>query len=180
MEHSMTQLAEFVFPAHNACWNFRADIIALHFIGDLMTALAYYIMPLALCYITRKYRFHAKLKSVLLMYAGFIVLCGTTHLMDLIMIWHVTESILIFDGVLRVLTGAFSIFSAIVTCYIAIKFLVFAKTVAGLTVQMIAEWKRYDQLKEETRAKVIELSNALTDLVHLDRDREVHRSEDAI
>lgn len=155
-----------MFPNHFSCWQGRADIVALHAIGDGLTALAYYLIPVCLFYTMRRYHFHARLKFVLFVYGTFILLCGTTHLVDLVMIWHVTERVLLFDGWLRVLTGMFSLFSAGVTVYVSVKFLDYATRFFGLTAQMAKERKEFDRVRTETWDEFHRMRNDIRKFLH--------------
>lgn len=146
MEHIIHEF----FPPHSECWLWRWDIILTHLIGDALTALAYYAIPIILFYLTRKYYFDVRLKLILYIYATFIFLCGTTHIFDVLMIWYVDETVLLLDGTLRVVTGVFSVFSATVTFYVTWKFLIVAKEFFGITAQMTKERDHYNRVQSET------------------------------
>jgi hypothetical protein len=129
------------FVAHRVCWMLRDDLILTHAIGDGLTALAYYLIPITLFYILRKFNFDGRLKLVLFVYAAFILLCGTTHIMDVLMIWKINYYLLAFDGYLRVLTGVFSLVSAGVTIWAASNF-----------VSLYAQFKAvFERMKKERR-----------------------------
>lgn len=157
----MEHIIQNMFPPHSECWLWRWDIILLHVIGDGLTALAYYIIPCVLYYLTKKYVFDFRLKSILWIYSIFILLCGTTHLFDVMMVWYINETVLLLDGWLRVLTGIFSIFSAIVTFYSVWRFLGLAKDFFGITTQMAKERERYDRVELTTWTKFEESVNGM-------------------
>lgn len=146
----MEHLIHEIFPPHAACWLWRWDIILLHVIGDALTAIAYYVIPTLLFYVTRKYTFDIRLKTILWIYGIFIFLCGTTHVFDVLMVWYIDETILLLDGWLRIATGIFSTFSAIVTLYVSFRFLNFANQFFGITAQMSSERREYDRVQTET------------------------------
>lgn len=146
----MEHLIHDVFPPHAVCWLWRWDIILTHFVGDVLTALAYYAIPLTLYYLTRKYVFDRRLKLILWMYATFIFLCGTTHVFDVVMIWYINETLLVLDGVLRVVTGIFSVFSAVMTFYVTRKFLYLAKDFFGIAAQMTEEQRKLERIEAAT------------------------------
>lgn len=146
----MEHLIHDIFPPHAVCWLWRWDIILTHFIGDLLTAVAYYAIPIILFYLTRKYTFDRRLKLILWVYGIFIFLCGTTHVFDVVMIWYINETVLILDGGLRVLTGIFSIFSAGVTFYATRRFLHLANDFFGITVRMTEEQRELERIEAAT------------------------------
>lgn len=111
------------FTPHKFCWLLRSDIITTHALGDGLTALSYFLIPIILIYTTRKFRLNWNLTFVFSVYATFILLCGTTHIFDVIMIWNVNEGILLWDGYLRMATGFFSLFSVAVTFWASRTFL---------------------------------------------------------
>ena len=156
MEH-----LQHIFPSHSVCWAFRSDIIALHALGDGLTFTAYYLIPMFLFYTTRKYHFSKCLKRILWLYAAFIFLCGTTHLMDFIMIWYNSESLLIFDGFLRITTSLVSLAAAGVTAFVATKFLKIASRFFGLTAQMAQQRKDHDRIHTETWNAFNRMTNEL-------------------
>jgi hypothetical protein len=157
-----------IFVSHEVCWLYRSDIVWTHAVGDGLTAVAYYLIPLFLFLATRHYHFDIRVKGLLWIYAGFILLCGTTHFVDLVMIWYVTENILIFDGWLRVVTGAFSLMSAGVTIYTVLRFLTFARRYLGLTAQMTSERREYDRITTETWNQFKALNHELRSQIYRD------------
>src|SRR6476646_9768236 len=66
------------FTPRRQCMNFEADVIWLHFASDLLIALAYFSIPVALVYFTRR-RKDLAFHWMFLLFALFIVLCGMTH-----------------------------------------------------------------------------------------------------
>ena len=145
-EHMLDQ----IFPSHSVCWAFRSDLIALHALGDGLTAISYFLIPICLYYVTRKYHFHKSLKLLLWTYAAFIFLCGSMHLIDLIMIWYNSETLLIFDGILGLTTAAVSLFAAGITAFVAAKFLAYSTKFFGLAAEMAEQRKEHDRIHTET------------------------------
>jgi hypothetical protein len=131
------------FQPHASCWLNRSDLIFSHFVGDGLTALAYYLIPIMLVYITRKYEFDWRLRMIFYVYGTFIFLCGTTHLFDVLMIWHINNAIITFDGWLRVATGVFSMFAAGVTVWAVRIFL-------PLVCQLIKVWEKMRSERKQT------------------------------
>ncbi len=97
------------FMPHGHCYFWKPEIIWLHVLSDSFIALAYYSIPLTLVYFTRKRR-DLPYPWMFLMFGGFIVACGTTHLMEIWSIWHGTYWL---SGAIKALTAALSVATAI-------------------------------------------------------------------
>jgi PAS domain S-box-containing protein len=98
------------FMPHGQCFFWRPELVWLHVISDALIAGAYYSIPLALYYIMRRRR--SRFRYVILMFAGFILACGSTHLMAIWNLWHSAYRL---EGVIKAITGILSIATAIVT-----------------------------------------------------------------
>ncbi|KAF0171386.1 MAG: response regulator [Limisphaerales bacterium] len=97
------------FMPHGHCYFWKPEIIWLHVLSDSFIALAYYSIPLTLVYFTRKRR-DLPYPWMFLMFGGFIVACGTTHLMEIWSIWHGTYWL---SGAIKAITAALSVATAI-------------------------------------------------------------------
>jgi signal transduction histidine kinase len=97
------------FMPHGMCYDWNPTVIYLHVISDAIIALAYYSIPLTLLYFVNK-RKDLAFDWMFLCFAGFIVLCGTTHLMEILNIWHPTYWL---SGLIKAATAAISIVTAI-------------------------------------------------------------------
>ena len=96
------------FMGHGYCYLWKPEIVWLHVISDSAITLSYYAIPLALFYFVRKRRdlpFH----WMFVMFAVFILGCGTTHLMEVWTLWHGTYRL---AGVIKAITAASSIATA--------------------------------------------------------------------
>ena len=74
---------------HGMCYEWNPSVIWLHVISDGIIALAYYSIPITLLYFVRK-RKDLAFDWMFVCFAIFIVACGTTHLMEILNIWHPT------------------------------------------------------------------------------------------
>lgn len=75
---------------HGQCFYWRADLLALHIIGDGVTALSYYAIPAALiAFVYQRSKKHHDVRFgwIFLLFAGFILACGTTHLLGVWTLW---------------------------------------------------------------------------------------------
>ena len=94
---------------HGMCYEWDPAVIWLHAISDAVIALAYYSIPITLLYFVRK-RKDLEFDWMLVCFAIFIVACGTTHVMEILNIWHPTYWL---SGIIKAITAFFSIVTAI-------------------------------------------------------------------
>jgi signal transduction histidine kinase len=97
------------FMARTFCFNKDPQVIWLHLTSDLIITLAYYSIPIALVYLVMKRRDLA-FNWMFVLFGGFILLCGTTHLFN---IFALTTPMYRLDGVIKAITAAFSIATAV-------------------------------------------------------------------
>lgn len=98
------------FMPHGHCFLWRGDLLFLHVAGDLTTALAYILIPFVLIRLVI-IRDDLRFNSIFLLFAGFILFCGLTHIIDVVNVWHGYYYI---EGAAKVATGLISITTAIV------------------------------------------------------------------
>lgn len=94
---------------HGYCLLWREDLVFLHLGGDLITSMAYFAIPLALVSLVKK-RDDLKFDKAFLMFALFIFLCGITHLVSIINLWH---GYYFVEGLFKITTGIVSMLTAI-------------------------------------------------------------------
>jgi hypothetical protein len=97
------------FMPHGMCYAWDPAVIWLHVISDGLIALAYYSIPITLIYFVRK-RKDLAFDWIFVCFAVFIIACGTTHLMEILNIWHPTYWL---SGVIKAITAATSVVTAI-------------------------------------------------------------------
>lgn len=98
-----------IYVPRNQCMYHEAGLIWLHIASDLLITISYYSIPIALIYFAKRRRDLAY-NWIFLMFAFFIILCGTTHIFNIIAIWAPMYRL---DGILKLMTGLISIFTAI-------------------------------------------------------------------
>ncbi len=96
------------FIPHGHCYLWKPSLVGLHLSSDLLIALAYYSIPITLFYVIRK-RYDLPFQAIFLLFAAFIVACGTTHLMEVWTLWHPTYWL---SGVLKAITALVSLYTA--------------------------------------------------------------------
>lgn len=97
------------FMAHGICLVWRPELLWLHGLSDLLTALAYYSIPFALAVFAWKRR-DLKFRWMFLLFGAFILACGTTHLMALWTLWVPDYGA---QGVVKAVTAAVSVATAV-------------------------------------------------------------------
>lgn len=95
---------------HGFCLLWEPWLIWSQVLGDTATGLAYFAIPLALVHFVRRRR-DLVFKPVFWLFAVFILLCGTTHWMDLLTIWLPAYRL---AAILTLATAAVSIATAAV------------------------------------------------------------------
>ena len=96
------------FIPHGYCLSWSPVLLWLHVISDLLTATAYYSIPLTLIYFVRQ-RKDFPYPWLAILFAGFIIACGTTHLLSAITIWI---PLYWLDGLVKAFTAIISITTA--------------------------------------------------------------------
>jgi hypothetical protein len=98
------------YMPHGYCFLWMPHILWMHIIGDIVIITAYYSIPATILYLLHKRKKTLPFKWVFLMFALFIFLCGTTHLVSLITLWY---PIYYLEGVLKIITGIASFGTAV-------------------------------------------------------------------
>ncbi len=102
------------FMPHGYCLSWSPVLLWLHVISDLLITLAYYSIPLILIYFIRQ-RKDWPYPWLAAMCAGFIVACGTTHLLSAITIWI---PLYWLDGLVKGFTAIVSVATAVLMLWI--------------------------------------------------------------
>lgn len=98
------------YMPHGYCFLWQQELLWMHIISDLVIAVAYFSIPVTITYLLRKNRQTIPYRWVLSMFAVFILLCGMTHLIELVTLWHPYYYI---EGIMKVLTAAASVATAV-------------------------------------------------------------------
>jgi PAS domain S-box-containing protein len=111
----MSNVVDYLFSSagflpHGICLLWRPDLVALHAISDTVIALSYFSIPLAIVTFVRRRR-DFDYSGVAVLFAAFIILCGTTHLAAVGMLWYPYYGL---DGMLKFATALVSAATAAV------------------------------------------------------------------
>jgi len=110
MLNFFSKLFETDFMPHGMCYFWRPDVLWLNVVSDGLIAAAYFAIPVLLIELVRR-RKNLTFHWIFWMFAAFILLCGTTHLFNVLTVW---DPIYRLDGIIKLLTGIASIGTAIV------------------------------------------------------------------
>ncbi|MFZ1007018.1 MAG: PAS domain S-box protein [Candidatus Sulfotelmatobacter sp.] len=97
------------FMPHGYCYLWDPRLVWLNVISDGLITLSYYCIPVVLIYFIRKRR-DLPFNWIFWMFGGFILACGTTHLVEVWNIWHASY---LFAGILKAITATISVATAI-------------------------------------------------------------------
>lgn len=74
------------FMPHGMCYQWEPVTLWSNVIGDGLTALAYFLIPIGLIYFVRK-RKDFDMPGVVLAFAAFIISCGAVHAISVVNVW---------------------------------------------------------------------------------------------
>ena len=97
------------FMPHGHCYLWKPELVALHVVSDAIIAFAYFCIPFVLYYIVKK-RPDIPYKWVVVLFAAFILACGTTHVMEMYTLWNPEYWM---SGFVKAVTAVISIATAL-------------------------------------------------------------------
>jgi diguanylate cyclase (GGDEF)-like protein len=99
------------FMPHGYCFEWRPGVLWLHVASDTGIAISYYAIAFTLFYFIRQ-RPDLPFKQLFWLFGAFILLCGTTHLLSIWVLWHPVYYV---EGYVKAATAAVSIASLVAT-----------------------------------------------------------------
>src|SRR5260221_8923752 len=98
------------FIPHGYCLLWRPDILALHVTSDVVIALAYFSIPLAiLSFVRRRTDLMAEHRRIAILFSVFILGCGLTHVFGVVVLWY---PVYVIDGWVKAFTALASMVTA--------------------------------------------------------------------
>jgi PAS domain S-box-containing protein len=97
------------FEPHGHCFLWEKSLLWLYVASDSLIALSYYSIPLALIVFVIKRR-DLEFNWIFLMFGGFILACGTTHILG---IWTLWKPVYWLDGSVKAITAGLSLATAV-------------------------------------------------------------------
>jgi PAS domain S-box-containing protein len=98
------------FIPHGHCYLWNPELVRLHLVADLTIAIAYFSIPLTLFYFVNQ-REDLPFNWIFTLFGAFIILCGTTHLLEVWTLWH---PVYWLSGGVKAITAVVSAYTAIV------------------------------------------------------------------
>lgn len=135
---------------HGMCYLWQPGTLWLNVSSDGLIAAAYYAIPFSLYYLVHERRREIPYPGIILMFAAFIVLCGSTHLMEIWTVWHPDYRL---AGALKAVTGIVSL----ATMFALFKIIPHAMQLRSpdqLQKEVEARTAQLARLNEELRAQV--------------------------
>ena len=151
------------------CYLWQPGTLWLNVGSDALIAAAYYAIPFALYYLVHERRKEIPYPGIILMFAAFIILCGTTHPMEIWTVWHPEYRL---AGALKGVTGIVSV----ATTFALFKLIPQAmqlRSPTQLQQEVGARTAQLANLNEELRAQVDARDRAEAQL----RDRDQRKDE---
>jgi PAS domain S-box-containing protein len=147
------------FIPHGHCYLWKTSLVWLHLSSDALIALAYFSIPITLFYFVRK-RQDLPFNWIFLLFAAFIVACGTTHIMGIWTLWHPTYWL---SGSIKAVTAAVSCVTSVNLIYLIPQALALPSPtqLQQANQQLQAEIVERERVEEELR----KYQNHLEDLV---------------
>jgi signal transduction histidine kinase len=96
-------------PPHGYCLLWQPSLIWTHVVSDAVIAAAYFSIPLVLATLLARRR-EIEFGWVVVLFAVFILACGTTHVMSILVLWVPAYGI---EGLIKVVTAIASLVTAI-------------------------------------------------------------------
>ena len=96
-------------PPHGFCLLWEPALIWLHVLSDGVIGVSYFAIPLALAYFVMR-RADLAFTWIFWLFAAFILLCGTTHLFAIWVLWHGDYAL---EGLVKAITATVSLVTAV-------------------------------------------------------------------
>jgi PAS domain S-box-containing protein len=99
------------FMPHGMCLLWKPELMILHIGSDALIALAYFAIPFGIAqFVSGRTDLDAKHRYLALLFAGFIGLCGVTHVASILVLWY---PYYVTEGWLKAVTAAASMATAV-------------------------------------------------------------------
>ncbi|MBI5394543.1 MAG: hypothetical protein HZA91_04525 [Verrucomicrobia bacterium] len=134
------------FVAHGNCYGWDGPLIRVHVVSDVLTGLAYMSIPFTMIYLVRR-RHDVPFNWLFVAFGVFITACGATHFME---VWNVWHDAYWLAGIIKAITAAASVFTAIALARVFPKLLALQspeqlERVNRLLQKEVAERKRAEE-----------------------------------
>jgi signal transduction histidine kinase len=138
------------FMPHGDCFMWRPGVLWLHVLSDLGIGLAYYCIPFAIFYFIRKRR-DLPFPHIFWLFGAFFLLCGTTHLLSIWVLWHANYYI---EGFVKAATAIVSI-ATLISIIIMLPRALGLHGPADLLIRYTAAQKRADASRDQLLLQLV-------------------------
>ena len=108
------------FMPHAQCFLWQEDLLALYIVSDSLIVIAYVTIPFAIMRFV-KARTDIAVNKIVVLFAAFILLCATTHLLNIITLYY---PLYWLSGLVKALTGVISLLTAYITWQLVPKLII--------------------------------------------------------
>lgn len=143
-------LSDTNFIPHGYCLNWSPSLLWAFVVSDSLIFVSYFCLPIALGYFAR-HRTDFPYTPVLWLFAVFIMACGATHLMDVVVLW---KPLYPLAAIFKVLTAIVSVITAFVLVPLIPK---------ALQLSSPAQLRAANQLLQQEIAERLRFEQALKD-----------------
>jgi hypothetical protein len=98
------------YMPHGFCYLWQPELVWMHVLSDLVIALAYFSIPVTIFVLLYKRNQAIPFRWVFVMFALFILLCGLSHLLSIIVLW---TPYYYLQGVIKSITAMVSLAAAV-------------------------------------------------------------------
>jgi signal transduction histidine kinase len=135
------------FMPHGYCFEWRPGVLWLHVSSDIGIAAAYFGISFTLFYIVKKRR-EVPFQPLFLLFGAFIILCGTTHLMAVWVLWYPNYYI---EGYIKAATAIVSLITFVTLIFVLPRLL---QTTLSLETLLADRGKELASANAELRAQI--------------------------
>jgi len=96
------------FLPHGFCIKWTPSLLWLYVVSDALIVLAYYSIPIVLAYFVWR-RKDLQFRMVFILFGAFILACGTTHLLGIVLLW---KPLYWLDAGMKAVTAIISVITA--------------------------------------------------------------------
>ena len=148
---------------HAVCFLGQPDLIWLHVSSDAVIAVAYFLIPLTLAMLMRRVRITSQYNWAIGLFAAFILLCGLSHLFDVLVVWVPVYRL---QGWEKALTALVSLATAFATIPLVPQLaqLKSPKELEEANRRLAAEIERREHAERDLKRSVADLNRALQEL----------------
>ncbi len=155
------------FQPHGFCYQWNTGLVWLNVASDLLTALAYFAIPIILLLFIRR-RKDLPFSWMFALFGIFIIACGTTHLMEVWNLWHANYWL---AGAIKAITAVASICTAILLVRIVPQALEFPSNKQWIQANAALQEEVHERRELEVNLRISEANyRANADLLDLTHD----------